>query len=323
MPRESRKLSSQMSGTSSQPAAAQSYESYGKLLTLLLPRMRNYAVHDGFGNAVWTTPDWNVDIAADFVRETISAALQDQVDIPALGCAIDNDRALYSFALRTDSHEVLAVVSLEVSIPANQRGPRPVDALRPFVQPAIECLRRELTLRDMALSGERREVPRAQVVPLPLAPVNDLDALDSVLKHGFDYVGCALAALWVPERNVSISLTPSGKRMPAQLLRLPQQQLLATMQKNPRTIILNQTIAPDPNGTAATVYKILACPVAGPAGQLVGVLALFNPPSVADFEAPQARSAELLAKCLGVLIDRGRTAQTVNAASGNQVRNAG
>jgi hypothetical protein len=321
--RELQQLSSQAPGTSSQPAATQSFESYGKLLTLLLPRMRNFAVHDGFSNPVWTTPDWNVDIASDFVRETIAAALQDQVEIPAQGCAIDNDRALYSFALRNDCHEVLAVVSLEVSIPANQRGPRPVDALRPFVQPAIECLRRELVLRDAALSGERRDAPRAQVVPLPVAPVNDLDALDAILRHGFHHVGCALAALWVPERNVSISLTQSGKRMPAQLLRLPQQQLLLAMQKNPRTIILNQTMASEPNGTASTAYKILACPVTGPAGRLVGVMALFNPPSVADFEAPQARSAELLANCLGVLVDRGRAAQAGNAAPGNQVRNAG
>ena len=316
-------MSSQLSGTSAQPATDQSYESYGRLLTLLLPRMRNFAVHDGSGNPVWTTPDWNVDIASDFVRETITAALQDQVEIPAQGCAIDNDRALYSFALRNDSQEVLAVVSLEVSIPANQRGPRPVDALRPFVQPAIECLRRELALRDTVQAGERREAPRAQVVQLPVAHVNDLDALDAILKHGFQHVGCALAALWVPARNVSISLTQSGKRMPPQLLRLPQQQLLQAMHKSPRTIILNQTVAPEANGAAAAAYKILACPVAGPAGHLLGVMALFNPPSVADFEATQARSAELLAKCLGVLVERGRGPLAGNALSAIQVRNAG
>ena len=302
---------------------AQSYDSYGRLLTLLLPRMRNFAVHDGFANQIWATPDWHVEIANDFVTETISAALQDEADIPALGREVDNDSALYSFVLRTDSHEILAVVSLEVAIPANQGGARPVKALRPFVQPALECLRRELSLRDAAMAGERRDGPRPQVVPLPVAPANDLDALDSILRQGFGYVGCALAALWVPERKVSLSLTPSGKRLSPQLLRIPEQQLWQAMQQEPRTIIINQALPPGAQAAGTTVYKVLACPVAGPDGYVAGVMALFNPPSVADFDAPQARAAELLARCLGVLVDRGRPPQPASGASpGTRVRNA-
>ncbi len=304
--------------------AAQSYESYGRLLTLLLPRMRNLAVHDGFANQVWATPDWQVESAGDFVTETISAALQDDAAIPALGRAIDNDRALYSFVLRTDGHEILAVVSLEVTIPPNQGDARPVKALRPFVQPALECLRRELSLRDGAVAGERRDAPRAQLVPLPVAPVNDLDALDSILRQGFEYVGCTLAALWVPDRNVSLSLTPSGRRLSPQLLRIPEQQLLQALRQQPRTLMINQVLPPGAEAGGTTAYKVLACPVASPAGQFAGVMALFNPPSVADFGEPQARAAELLAKCLGVLVDRGRPAQPASAAAptGEQVRNA-
>jgi len=53
-------------------------------------------------------------------------------------------------------------------------------------------------------------------------------------------------------------------------------------------------------------------------------MALFNPPSVADFDALQARAAELLAKCLGILVDRGRAGQAgAGGESGNQVRNTG
>ena len=321
-------MQTQVSVTSGAAGAARSYESYARLLTLLLPRMRNLAVHDGFGNEVWTTTDWQVQSAGDFVAEAIAAALQDEVEIPALGRAIDTDSALYSFVLRTDSHEILAVVSLEVTIPPNQGDARPVKALRPFVEPALECLRRELALRDAALAGERREAPRAQVVPLPVAPVNDLDALDSVLRQGFEYVGCALAALWVPERNVSLSLTPSGRRLSPQLLRIPEQQLLQSLRQDPRTVIINQALPPNAEGGGATAYKVLACPVASPAGHFAGVMALFNPPSVADFGDPQARAAELLAKCLGVLVDRGRPAVPSAPAAASitpdpQVRNAG
>ena len=286
-------LPSQDSGSQSPSAAAISFESYGRLLTLLLPRMRNLAVHDGFANPIWSSPDWNIDNVADLVRQTISAALQEEAEIPALGHVIDNDRALYTFALRSDAHEILAVVSLEVAIPGNLSAPRPVQTLRPFVQPAIECLKRELVLRDALGARGPQGAPRAQVVPLPFGSVGEIEALDAILRNSFEYIGCALAALWIPGRNVSLSLTPSGNRMSPQLLRVPQLQLTETMQQHPRTIVVNQcTPAP---GSTAVAYKIIACPVSQPAGHTAGVLALFNPPSVADFNAHQARAAELLA----------------------------
>jgi diguanylate cyclase (GGDEF)-like protein len=53
---------------------------------------------------------------------------------------------------------------------------------------------------------------------------------------------------------------------------------------------------------AAAPYKILACPVRHPSGRVIGVLALFNPPSSPDFDAHQQRIAELLAKKATIVI---------------------
>jgi hypothetical protein len=285
------------------PPAKTSFESYGRLLTLLLPRLRGFAVHDGFANLVWSSPDWSADESGDFVRQTISAALQDTGETPALGRSIDNDRALYAFALRADNQEVLAVISLEVAITAGQNSARPVDTLRPFVQPAIDCLRRELALRELLGSRELNAVPlRAQGLPRRTNIGSEIEGLDTILRSSFEYVGCALAALWIPERNVSISLTPSGNRMSAQLLQGPRRQLLESMQQHQRTIIVNSL--PGPARPGATAYKTLACAVSYPKGRFAGVLALFNPPSGADFGAQHARSAELLAKCISVLISQ-------------------
>jgi hypothetical protein len=289
-------LPSKVSGNESQPAPKISFESYGRLV------LRNIAVHDGFANMVWSSPDWNVDDSGDFVRQTISAALRDPADIPALGLAIDNDRALYSFALRADNHEILAVVSLEVEIQANQREFRPVETLRPFVQPAIECLQRELVLRDTLGSHGHESTPRAQVLLHRAEPGRAIDVLDKLLKNSFDYVGCALAALWIPDMNVSISLTPSGNHIPAQLLRGAHRQLVESMRQQPRTIVSNNGLAPAGIGGAA--YKVLACPIVHPAGGFAGVLALFNPPSVGDFQVHQVRCAELLARCMDAVIGR-------------------
>jgi hypothetical protein len=296
-------LPSQVSESESQSAAKISFESYGRLLTLLLPRLRNFAVHDGFANCIWSSPDWNLDDSGEFVRETILAALRDAAETPALGRAIDNDRALYAFALRGDNHEVMAVVCLEVTIQANQREFRPVETLRPFVQPAIECLRRELALRNALGVRAGAPAPLPQAVARSAEPRRDGEVLDKILRNSFDYVGCALAALWIPEMNVSISLTPSGKRMSAELLRVAQRQLVESMQQKQRTIIVNKGSAPA--STLAAAYKILACPIAYPSGRFAGVLALFNPPSVSDFHADQARCAELLAKCINAVINLG------------------
>jgi len=61
-----------------------------------------------------------------------------------------------------------------------------------------------------------------------------------------------------------------------------------------RTIVVNNIskVASD----VAAPYKILACPVRHPSERVMGVLALFNPPSAPDFDLHQTRIAEVLAK---------------------------
>jgi hypothetical protein len=304
-----------VTASETQPAAKISFESYGRLLTLLLPRLRSFAVYDGFANPIWSSADWSADESGEFVRQTISAALQDAGEMPALGRAIDHDRALYCFALRAQNLEILAVVSLEVAIQGKETTPRPVDTLRPFVQPAIDCLRRELELRD-ALNSIRSTAPapaptsataRLRALPVRTHHGADPETLDTILKCGFEYIGCALAALWIPERNVSISLTPSGNRMSPQLLQGPQRQLLDSMQQHQRVITVNHS--PTPERASSSAYKTLACPISYPTGRFAGVLALFNPPSGADFQPGHARSAQLLARCISIMISQSRAAR--------------
>ena len=107
-------------------------------------------------------------------------------------------------------------------------------------------------------------------------------------------MGCALAALWVPDKNIALSLTRSGNPMSPESLQRAQQHLMAWMQLQQRTIVVNHIskVASD----VAAPYKILACPVRHPSERVMGVLALFNPPSAQDFDSHQTRIAELLAK---------------------------
>ena len=107
-------------------------------------------------------------------------------------------------------------------------------------------------------------------------------------------MGCALAALWVPDKNIALSLTRSGQPMSPESLQRAQHHLMAWMQLQQRTIVVNHIskVASD----VAAPYKILACPVRHPSERVMGVLALFNPPSAPDFDLHQTRIAEVLAK---------------------------
>jgi Amt family ammonium transporter len=88
--------------------------------------------------------------------------------------------------------------------------------------------------------------------------------------------------------------------MSPEALKRAQQHLMAWMQLQQRTIVVNRIskVASD----AAAPYKILACPVRHPSERVMGVLALFNPPSAQDFDSHQTRIAELLAKKATLII---------------------
>ena len=96
-------------------------------------------------------------------------------------------------------------------------------------------------------------------------------------------------------------MTRSGQPMSPESLQRAQQHLMAWMQLQQRTIVVNQIskVASD----VAAPYKILACPVRHPSERVMGVLALFNPPSAPGFRyCIKRRIAELLAKKATIII---------------------
>ncbi len=283
------------------PAAEASFEPYGRLLKVLMPSLRGIIVHDGFSNFIWASAEWDVAEADQIVKESITNALSDTADYPAILRTLDADCTAYSFAVRGEQIELLGVVTLAVTLSGTQTDPRPLQYVRQLVLPALECLRRELALRSTLGSRERdlgvRERDFAVMMELSaerLVDPGDADEFEQILKTAMEHTGCSLAALWVPDKNISKSLTRSGQPMSPGVLQRAEQHLMAWMQLQQRTIIINR-IAKVATAAAAP-YKILACPVRHPSDRVMGVLALFNPPSAADFDQQMARVAELLAK---------------------------
>ena len=288
-------------------AADASFDPYGRLLRMLMPSLRGVVVHDGYSNLVWASEDWDLDDEPQLINDAIANALADTTDFPGVARTIDADRVIYAFAVRGEHIEVLGVVSLIARLAGTQLEPRPLHKVRQLVQPALECLRRELTLRAKLGSSERDLGIRERDLELMMeissnqsAAVSDADEFSVILKTGLDRMGCALAALWVPDKNVSVSLTRSGQPMSPEALARAQHHLMAWMQLQQRTIVINHIskVASD----VAAPYKILACPIRHRSERVMGVLALFNPPSAPDFDVQQTRVAEMLAKRSTVII---------------------
>jgi diguanylate cyclase (GGDEF)-like protein len=284
---------------------ATSFEPYSRLLRMLMPSLTGVVVHDGFANQIWASEEWDLDEEQELVKDAISNALTDQTDFAGV-VRIDADRALYSFAMRGEHIELLGVVTLQARLSGARTQARPLPYVRQLLQPALECMRRELSLRSELGSRERDLGVRERDLSLMLemssnqTATGDADEFDLILKTALEHMGCALAALWVPDKNIAMSMTRSGQPMSPESLHRAQQHLIAWMQLQQRTIVVNHIskVASD----VAAPYKILACPVRHPSERVMGVLALFNPPSAHDFDSHQTRVAELLAKKVTIII---------------------
>ncbi|HME39988.1 MAG TPA: EAL domain-containing protein [Steroidobacteraceae bacterium] len=283
------------------PAGDASFDPYGRLLRMLMPSLRGVVVHDGFSNLVWASDDWDLGDEPGVIKDAIANALTDSAEFAGLVRTLDADTAVYSFAMRGEHIELLGVVSLIARLSGKQTEARPLQTVRQLVQPALECLRRELALRSKLGSRERDLDVRERDLDLMLeisshqsAAASDADEFELIMKTGLERMGCALAALWVPDKNIALSLTRSGQPMSPESLQRAQHHLMAWMQLQQRTIVVNHIskVASD----VAAPYKILACPVRHPSERVMGVLALFNPPSAPDFDLHQTRIAEVLAK---------------------------
>src|SRR6202051_2110681 len=283
------------------PAAEASFEPYGRLFRMLMPSLHGVVVHDGFCNLVWASDEGDLADEPELIKAAIASALTDAEEFSGVVRTLDADRAVYSFAIRGEHIDLLGVVSLIARLSGKQIVARPLQTVRQLVQPALECLRRELSLRSQLGSRERDLDVRERDLDLMLeisshqsTAASDSDEFGLIMKTGLERMGCALAALWVPDKNIALSLTRSGQPMSRESLQRAEHHLLAWMQLQQRTIVVNHIskVASD----VAAPYKILACPVRHPSERVMGVLAMFNPPSAQDFDLHQTRIAEVLAK---------------------------
>jgi diguanylate cyclase (GGDEF)-like protein len=280
---------------------------------MLMPSLKGMVLHDGFGEVLWASDEWDLDDKPRSGEGRDRQRHHDPAEFPGV-VRIDADRALYSFAVRSEQVELLGVVTLQTRLSGARTEARPLPYVRQILQPALECLRRELSLRAQLGSRERDLGVRERDLSLMLemssnqTATGDADEFDLILKTALEHMGCALAALWVPDKNIGMSMTRSGHPMSEESLQRANStswpgSSCSSARSSSITSRKWRARAPRP-------FKILACPVRHPSERVMGVLALFNPASAHDFDSYQTRVAELLAKKVTVIIQAQYDAST-------------
>ena len=120
-------------------------------------------------------------------RETISNALAEGSEFAGIVRTLDADRVVYSFAVRGEQIELLGIVSMIARLSGKQTEARPLNYVRPLIQPALECLRREMLLRlqlgsrEQDLGGRERDLSLMLEMSSPQsASQNDADEFELI-----------------------------------------------------------------------------------------------------------------------------------------------
>jgi diguanylate cyclase (GGDEF)-like protein len=170
-----------------------------------------------------------------------------------------------------------------------------------LLRPALQVLARELahqhSVCDLRKNLTSRDGDLAVLLEASGA-VNDQDSddLEHLLKNCVANLDCALGALLIPDRKIALSCAAEGtvRSADAEVLEKTQKHLLAWVQVQRRTLVLNKTPPNSPLG--ALPYKIVACPIRHGVQEVAGVLILFKRFATPEFDARQVRIVELLSR---------------------------
>jgi diguanylate cyclase (GGDEF)-like protein len=278
------------------PGIRPNLDPYGQLLRMLMPRALGIGFYDARGAPLWIADGYDGPDPAPLV----AAALADVP--PATTARIDGfvqdheGAPAYVFRIRGEEGGVIAVAILLTRDSEN----RPYSFVQSLVQPALECLQREIEARASvdSLTFELRSRDDDLDLLLKMAPEDPDspgagDELGVMVQTCVDHLGCLLGALVIPERNIAICKAPRGERPQVDILTKIHRHLLNWVQLQRRNLVINKVkVRP----IELPPYKILATPVRHASGRVAGFLVLFREEEAPNFDPRTERLAELLAR---------------------------
>ncbi|MEJ0036186.1 MAG: EAL domain-containing protein [Gammaproteobacteria bacterium] len=279
-----------------------SFEPYAQLIRSLMPRAISVTVFDAAGEMRWTSETTTGPDLANLIVEVLPEA-RSQKDSAGELRSLENSPPVYFCWLRDDRQSLVAIVAVVCRPSSNSGDADPVRSFAlayAFLRPALECLRRDLLSRALIDDLNRSVTSLDKDLELLLTdsasgPSGDnSDELKSIVQQAMDHLGCAIAALIVPDKGIVLMRTASGQTsVDNQLVARTHRQLLSMAQMRHEPVIINRFNA---NGGVAVLYRILSCPLLQTGGKAVGVLALFREQSGLEFTPRDARIGDILAR---------------------------
>jgi len=277
-------------------SAKPSLDPYGQLLRMLMPRALGIGFYDAKGSPLWVAEGYEGPDPSPLVLAALASvppATTGRID----GFVQDHEGApAYVFRLRNDEGNVIAVATLLTRDGEN----RPYSFVQSMVQPALECLQRELEARasvdfltrDLQSRDDDLELLLKMAPDDPDSPLQG-DELGVLVQTCVDHLDCLLGALVVPERNIAICKAPRGERPQVEILTKIHRNLLNWAQLQRRNLVINKIkVRP----IELPPYKILCTPVRHASGRVVGFLVMFREESAPNFEPRTERLVELLSR---------------------------
>ncbi|MGD9598797.1 MAG: putative bifunctional diguanylate cyclase/phosphodiesterase [Steroidobacteraceae bacterium] len=292
-----------------------SLEPYAQLVRSLLPRTSSIAVFDARAQLRWSNDSatW-----PELVHAVEQSALDAAADSAGAGQlrVLEGDVPLYLCWLRDDAaRDLLALVAIQgrASQDTEQRSFSFVHAL---VRPALECLRRELVARHSIELLSENLSARDRDLELVLAvsgregarPGDDASVLRVILENAVAHLGCALAAVLVPDKSLVLFRMPRENPADGRLLAQTHRHLLSLAQVRRDPLIMNRLAQNSAFG--ALPYKILSCPLNNASGRPIGIFALYRHEAARDFTDREARLADVLSRKASMIIESSYDAMT-------------
>jgi len=291
------------------PIGATTFDPYGQLVKMLLPRAQSIAIYDRMGLPVWL----NDGLDSPELHRVLQDALAQ--DLGACGAGegfaepIDRDHSAYVFLLRDPDARLIGGVGIICRESRQGNDPRPFALVQGLLRPALECLQRELNSQYSIGDLQRSLMVRDRDLELLLGAAQhdamggeSTDDFAQLVQGCVDHLGCSVGALLIPDKNIAVCRTGRGvpPRTGADVLTRTHRHLLAWTQLHRQTMTANEPAGAGPLGQVP--YKVLSCPVMHGAQRVLGILVLFKPADSPDFDLRQVRIVELLARRVAFIL---------------------
>jgi diguanylate cyclase (GGDEF)-like protein len=289
------------------PLDGTSFDPYGQLLKMLLPRANSIVIYDRLGVSLWASENDDAELHGLMQQANVAELAERGAVGHGFAEPLPGEQIAYFFALRDNDGSLLGGVGM-VSRESN-REPRPFTLVQGLVRPALQCLERELAAQSSIGQLQRSLSVRDRDLELLLGSAQEeadgassTDDFATLVQGCVDHLGCAVGALLIPDKNIAVCRTSrdTPPRAGAEILTRTHKAVLGWAQLQRQTMTSNE-----PHGTgpfANIPYKILACPVMHGAQRIHGVLVLFKRQQAPDFDLRQVRIVELLGRRVAYIL---------------------